>query len=41
MEGRDTTSDGADAVFRCSLLALALAAATDVVVAVIDAVEWA
>ena len=40
MEGSTTTS-GADAVFRCSLLALVLAAATNATVAVIDAVEWA
>ncbi|WNV82904.1 hypothetical protein [Umezawaea sp. Da 62-37] len=41
MEVRTTTTDGADAVFACSLLALALAAATNAVVAVIDAMEWA
>jgi hypothetical protein len=40
-EVRTTTSDGVDAVFAYSLLALALAAATNAVVAVIDAVEWA
>ena len=41
MQEQDTTSDGAHVVFRCALLALALAAATNAVVAVIDAVEWA
>ncbi|HWO65891.1 MAG TPA: hypothetical protein VNO31_38250 [Umezawaea sp.] len=41
MEGRDTTSDGAEAVVRCSLLALVLAAVTNAVVALVDAVEWA
>jgi len=41
MEGQTTSTDGADALFRCSLLALALAAATNGVVAAIDAVTWA
>ncbi|HWO65260.1 MAG TPA: hypothetical protein VNO31_35010 [Umezawaea sp.] len=41
MEGQDTISAGADAVFRCSLLVLTLAAATDAAVAVIDAAQWA
>jgi len=41
MEGRNTASDSADAVFRCLLLALVLAAATNTVVAAIDAAMWA
>ena len=41
MKGRDTTNDAAEAVVRCSLLALVLAAVTNAVVALVDAVEWA
>lgn len=38
---QDTTTSGADAVFRCSLLTLVLTTATQTVIAIFDAVTWA
>jgi hypothetical protein len=38
---QSTTTSGADAVFRCSLLMLVLTTATQTVIAIFDAVTWA
>jgi hypothetical protein len=41
MGGRNTSTDGAETIGRCSLLGLVLAGVTNAVVAALDAVTWA